>query len=91
MKRQVIDYKTDNFLLIIDKLEQDFTKKVDVEELENQIQLGVVNSIFNILNNNKELENNLDPAIKDILQMMEIEKPNIIQDDIYFEAKQMFL
>ncbi|CAD8145810.1 unnamed protein product [Paramecium pentaurelia] len=90
MKRQVIDYKTDNFLSMIDKLEQDLTKKVDVEELENQIQLGVVNSIFSILNNNKELENNLDPAIKDILQMMEIEKPNIIQDDKYFEAKQMF-
>ncbi|CAK92587.1 unnamed protein product (macronuclear) [Paramecium tetraurelia] len=90
MKRQVIDQKSDNFLSKIDKLEQDLTKKGDVEELENQIQLGVVNSIFSVLNNNKELGDNLDPAIKDIFQMMEIEKPDIIQDDIYFEAKQMF-
>ncbi|CAD8046673.1 unnamed protein product [Paramecium sonneborni] len=91
MKRQVIDQKSDNFLQKIDRLEQDLKKQTIFEELENQIQLGVINSIFSILNNKKDSENVLDPEIKDIFQLMEIEKPDIIQDDLYQEAKQMFL
>ncbi|CAD8138222.1 unnamed protein product [Paramecium pentaurelia] len=90
MKRQVIELKSENFLQKIDRLEQDLRKQVNLEELENQVQLGVVNSIFSILNNQNDKGNDLDPEIKDILQMMEIEKPDIIQDDIYQEAKKMF-
>ncbi|CAK92586.1 unnamed protein product (macronuclear) [Paramecium tetraurelia] len=97
IKKRVQDQKQEEFNEKIEKLEQDLKKPMILDEQQQQQQqqqqLNLIKSIFTVLQNNKEdghQQSQLSTDIKDLLQPMEIETPNIVEKDLYEEAKLLF-